>query len=182
MAVARPFSSHTSVAPPVPIKLTERGASDRYLCYLSLFAFKHRFCLLPKEPFVFLSPLRSFRWWRRSSFFLPTTSSPCPPSPTGIWRLWLTPTYSGPEPLARSPNGSRRTMRRCRIHPRATLSALPCSMNGASEFRRDTSCGPCRTTTGWSCTTSTPTPSCRRPSSPLGPMAPSLSREALLSP
>jgi hypothetical protein len=34
------------------------------------------------------------------------------------------------------------------------------------EFRRATSCELCRTTMGWSCTTSTLTPSLRRPSSP----------------
>jgi hypothetical protein len=137
---------------------------DRYLCCFSPLPSNVVLAFCPKNPSS--SSLPSFRWRRKSLSFLPATRGPCPLSPTGIWRCWLKPACSGPEPPSRSPNGSRRTTSRCQIRPRAISSASPRSMNGVSEFQRATSCGPYHTTTGCSYTTSTPTPSRRRPSSP----------------
>jgi hypothetical protein len=129
-------------------------------------AFERRFHLLPKEPFVFLSPLPSFRWWRRSLSFLLATHGSYPLSPTGIWRHWSKPACSNPDPLAHNLSGSCGMMNRCQIYPWATSLASPRSMNKVSEFRRAALCGACRTTMGWSYTTSTLAPPCRRPSSP----------------
>jgi hypothetical protein len=141
-----------------PIKLTEREGFRLLPLRFQSFAFKRHFHLSPKELFAFCL----FRWRKRSLSFLPKTHGLCLPLSMWIWKCWLTPACSGTKPQARSLSGSRRTMSRCRIRPRATLLALPRSMNGALGFPRVASCGPCRTTTRWSCTTSTPTPSLRR--------------------
>jgi hypothetical protein len=71
---------------------------------------------------------------------------------------------SVPSPVGRSRSGWSRA-RPTRLHRRGTWLALSPSMSGGLECQRAASCARSCTTTGWSCTTSTPTPLRKRPSS-----------------
>lgn len=102
------------------IKLSEREASDRYLCCsafpLSYAVFSFRKKSLSSSSY----PLPLFRWRKRSPFFFHATRGPFPLSPTRIWRRWSKPACSAPIPPAHNPSGSRRMTSRWRIRPRGT--------------------------------------------------------------
>jgi hypothetical protein len=96
---------------------------------------------------------------------------------------------SVPSPVGRSQSRWPRA-RPTRLRRRGMWLVSSPSTSGGLECQRAISCGRSCTTTGWSCTTSTPTPLCKRPSSrrfarvfwdrpPLGSVDPSLLRGAL---
>jgi hypothetical protein len=108
------------------------------------------------------STASSQRWLtRRPSFHRATRGL----SPLSLWRICrpLLPRVCFVlSPVGRSLSGWPPGARPTRLRRGGTWSVSPPSMSGGLGCRRAASCGRSRTTTGWSCITSTPTPSRRR--------------------
>jgi hypothetical protein len=115
-------------------------------------------CLLPS---AFSALAR--RWLTRRPSFRRATRGLSPPSLRRICRPLLPRVCSVLSPAGRSLSGWPLGARPNRLRRRDTWSVSPPSMSGGLGCRRVASCGRSHTTMGWSCITSTPTPSRRRP-------------------
>jgi hypothetical protein len=105
------------------------------------------------------------RWLTRRPSFRHVIHGHSPPSRQMIWRPSSPMVCSVPSPVTRSRSGWPLRARPTRLRRRGMCSVSSPSTSGGSECQRAVSCGLSCTTTGWSCTTSTPTPSHKRPSS-----------------
>jgi hypothetical protein len=109
------------------------------------------------------STASAWRWLTRRPSFRRATRGLSPPLLWRICRPLLPRVCSVLSPAGRRLSGWPPGARQTRLRRRGTLSVSPPSMSGGSGCRRAVSCGRSRTTTGWSCITSTPTPSRKRP-------------------
>jgi hypothetical protein len=99
------------------------------------------------------------RWLTRRPSFRCVTRGPSPPS---LWRICRPSSLrvcSVLSPAGHSLSGWPPGARPTRLRRRGTWSASPLFMSGGLGCQRAASCGRSRITTGWSFTTSTPTPS-----------------------
>jgi hypothetical protein len=105
------------------------------------------------------------RWLTRCPLFCRAT---CGHSRLFLWGTWRPSSpmvCCVPSPASRSRSGWPLGVGSARLRRRGTWSALSPSMSGGLAYQRVASCGRSCTTTGWSCTTSTPTLLRKRPSS-----------------
>jgi hypothetical protein len=112
-------------------------------------------------PSTFIALAR--RWLTRRPSFRRATRGLSPPSLRRICRPLLPRVCSVLSPAGRSLSGWPPGARPNRLRRRDTWSVSPPSMSGGLGCRQVASCGRSRTTMGWSCITSTLTPSRRRP-------------------
>jgi hypothetical protein len=117
----------------------------------------HLFCSA-STPFV-------RRWLTRRPLFRRAIRGLSPPSRWAIWRPSSPMVCSVPSPVTRSRSGWPPRARPTRLRRRGMWSVSSPSTSEGLECQRAASCVRSYTTTGWSCTTSTPTPLRKRPSS-----------------
>jgi hypothetical protein len=108
-----------------------------------------------------VSTASAWRWLTTRPSFRRATRGLSPPLMWRICRPLLSRICSVLSPMGRSLSGWPPGARPTRLHRRGTWSVSPPSMSGGLGCRRAASCGRSRITMGWSCITSTPTPSRR---------------------